>query len=191
MQKPLSGMTIAVLIANGFDETPFISMQRRLQETGATLKIISSNQGLVNGWSQGGWGHNYAVDAQLNTALGVDYDALVIPGGERSLEKLKTTAHTRRFIGSFMSADKPVAVMGDALDIMAHAEQLDGRTVSGDTVMKDLAVRSASQWNDEGMMLDQALLTGKCDSESLNGYIDSMIALFTEHTDHNLMDQAA
>lgn len=160
------GTKVAVLVANGFDENNFLSAQKILQETGACVKIISTNQGLVNGWSahEGveGWGHNYAVDAQLNTALGADYDMLVIPGGQRSLDKLKMTAHTRRFIGSFMTANKPVAVMGDALDIMDHVQVTGGREVSA---------------ADEPCQLDHNLLTGQCDdaySEMMGMLISNM-----------------
>lgn len=154
---------VAVLVANGFNENNFLKAQKMLNDMGATVKIISMNQGLVNGWhmmdASEGWGHNYAVDTQLNAALGVDYDALVIPGGMRSMEKLKMTAHTRRFIGSFMGANKPVAVMGDALDIMDHVQMTEGREVA------DM---------DSPAMMDGNMLTGRCD----DSYMDMMMTLF-------------
>ena len=128
------------------------------------------NQGLVNGWNEEaeGWGHNYAVDTQLNSALGVDYDGLIIPGGKRSIDKMKMTAHTRRFISSFMSSNKPVAVMDDAMDIMDHAQAVEGYNVA---------------MADESAVMDRNLLTGKCD----DAYLEMMGALFTLEN----MDQAA
>lgn len=188
MQKPLVGTKIAVLVANGFEENHFITVQRHFLEMGAALKIVSTNQGLVNGWDGASWGHNFAVDAQLNTALGVDYSGLIIPGGSRSIEKLKTTAHTRRFIGSFMAAHKPVAVMGDALQLMAFSEQLDGLTVSGDDAMRDMAVQAGAKWNDEAMFQDGTVLTGQCDMTSMDDYIIMMKDIFLNNTD---MEQAA
>ena len=99
----------------------------------------------MNGWEGSGWGHNYAVDAPLNMALGVDYAALIIPGGQRSIEKLKLTAHTRRFIGSFMAADKPVAVMGDAMMLMAMAEQVIDRKVAGPDECRSICEESGAE----------------------------------------------
>lgn len=165
------GTKVAVLVANGFDESNFLAVQKFLQELDVSVNVVSTNQGLVNGWneSDNGWGHNYAVDAQLNAALGADYDAMVIPGGQRSLDKLKMTAHTRRFIGSFMSADKPVAVMGDALDIMGHVQMTGGRKVSA---------------ADEAPQMDGNLLTGQCD----DAYFAMMAELFANHED---IEQAA
>ncbi len=188
MIKPLTGTKIAVLVANGFDEDNFISVQKVMQEMGATMRIISTNQGLVNGWDGSGWGHNYAVDAPLNTALGVDYTALIIPGGQRSIEKLKLTAHTRRFIGSFMAAKKAVAVMGDAVQMLAHAEQLDGREISGPAECREICTQQGALWSEESVCLDDMMLTGACDVDSKDEYFAAMSELFMQNQD---MDQAA
>lgn len=127
--KSLTGQKIAILAANGFDEADMIAAQRALVAAGATMRLVSSDNGLVNGWDGKGWGHNFPVDAALNTALGVDFDGLVIVGGQRSFDKLKMTAHTKRFIGSFMLAQKPVVAFGDAANVLMEAEQRDADTV--------------------------------------------------------------
>jgi len=156
--KSFSGYKIAVLASNGFDEVQFLAVQKQIQEMGAQMVLVSSNQGLVNGWNGSGWGHNYAVDVPLNTALGVDYDAVVVIGGERSLEKLKLTAHTRRFIGSFMGFERPVCLMADAAYLMRDLEISEGQKVS-DT---------------EAVCLDGAVLSGSCTSETLAEYMIAM-----------------
>lgn len=158
--KALAGMKIAVLVANGFDEKTFLTAQKTVQELGATMKIISTNQGLVNGWNGTNWGHNYAVDASLNTALGVDYDAIIIPGGTRSMDKLKMTAHTRRFISSFMAAKKPVIAFADSMMLMAHADQIQGRTVSGMEETRNMAEQAGATWSQDDVCMDGNLLSG-------------------------------
>ena len=180
MMKPLTGTKVAVLVANGFDEQNFLSAQKMLIEMGATMRLVSSNQGLVNGWDGSGWGHNYAVDEALNTALGADYAAVVIPGGQRSIEKLKLTAHTRRFIGSFMASNKPVAVMGDAVMLMALTEQISNRQVTGKMECKEMAEQSGAMWNDAGVVLDGNLLTGGSDADTQDEYFSTMRDLFMQ-----------
>lgn len=190
MMKPLTGIKIAVLVANGFNEQNFLSAQKMMQEMGATMRVISTNQGLVNGWEGSAWGHNYAVDAQLNTALGVDYEALIIPGGKRSHDKLKMTAHTRRFIGSFMAGSKPVALMDDAIMLAAEAEQLDGKTVSGPDESREIATQMGATWSEEPMIIDGTLLTGQCDATNQANYLAMMGAMFVEMSNVD-MDEAA
>ncbi|MDB5491173.1 MAG: ThiJ/PfpI family protein [Micavibrio sp.] len=120
MSKFLTGTKIAILVANGFEQNDFTQSQRALLAAGATLKVISPDQGLVNGWEGSSWGHHFAVDQTLSTSLGADFDMLVIPGGERSLNKLKTTAHTKRLISSVMNANKPVVLFNDASSLLEH-----------------------------------------------------------------------
>ena len=164
------GAKVAVLVANGFNENHFISLQKIMIETGCQVKIISMNQGLVNGWNEedNSWGHNYAVDTQLNGALGVDYDGLIIPGGQRSLDKLKMTAHTRRFVTSFMNMKKPVCVMADAYDVMVHTQMVDSHPIAND---------------DKPAQMVDMVVSGKCDDE----FYGMMMALFSEDN----MNQAA
>ena len=49
MDQPLAGKTIAILVANGFEEVEMTEAQRALLKTGAILRTISPEQGLVNG----------------------------------------------------------------------------------------------------------------------------------------------
>ncbi len=180
MAKPLQSQKIAVLMSNGFNENEFLSIQKAMIEQGASLRIISTDSGLVNGWDGKGWGHNFAVDAPLNTALGIDYDAVIIPGGQRSLDKLKLTAHSRRFIGSFLAAMKPVICMGDAVQLLAHTDHAAGKTISGPAEKKAVLETAGATWSDEALQIDGTLLTGDVDGEKLQAYVAAAIDLIVQ-----------
>ena len=47
----LSGKTIAIMVAGGFDETGFIAIQRAMINAEAKLKMISREAGLTNAWN--------------------------------------------------------------------------------------------------------------------------------------------
>lgn len=160
MRKPLIGEKIAVLVANGFCEKDLTALQRALQPLGATMRIISMDHGLVNSWNDGAWGLNFAADSALSAALAADFSMLLIPGGSRSIEKLKLTAHTRRFIGGFADTGKPVVVCREALDLLIFADKLAGRTVSGLETLKDAAVQAGATWADAPFTIDNNLMTG-------------------------------
>ncbi len=189
MAKALQSQKIAVLMSNGFNETDFLSIQKAMIEQGASLRIISTDNGLVNGWDGKGWGHNFAVDAQLNTALGIDYDALIIPGGQRSLDKLKMTAHSRRFIGSFFAAMKPVVCMGDAVQLLAHTDHVSGKTVAGPQDKKAVVETAGATWSDETMMQDDNLLTGDVEGDKMVAYVAAAVEMMVANTDS--LQQAA
>lgn len=137
MNKPLTGLKIAALAANGFQEDHLISMQKILRDSGAVLKIVSTDSGLISGMTDAGWGHSHAVDEQLNVALGVDYSAVIVLGGENSHMKFKKTAHTKRFIGSFQAAQKPVIVLGNAIELLDFTSQMNDSVMAVDEISDD------------------------------------------------------
>lgn len=189
MAKALQSQKIAVLISNGFSENEFLTIQKAMIEQGASLRIVSTDSGLVNGWDGKGWGHNFAIDAQLNTALGIDYDALIVPGGQRSLDKLKLTAHSRRFIGSFIAAMKPVVCMGDAVQLLAQADHVAGKTVTGPEAKKGMVEAAGGTWADKDMAQDGMLLTGDVEGEKLASFVAASIELMLQNA--GTMKQAA
>ena len=110
----LSGKTIAIMVASGFDETGFIAIQRAMMVAGAKLKILSREAGLTNAWNGSGWGMSYPADATLSTALAIDYDGLIIPAGKRHIDTLENEAHAKRVLRAFLREDMPVLLQGDA-----------------------------------------------------------------------------
>jgi protease I len=160
MNKALLGEKIAVLIANGFCEHDLTETQKSLQKYGANVRIVSMDQGLVHSWNGENWGLHYAADTTLNTALAADYSILVIPGGQRSIEKLKLTAHTKRFIGGFLNAHKPVIAFDEALELLVFCEKVEGRTVTGPDALEDAVVKGGGQWLNKPYAMDGSLMTG-------------------------------
>lgn len=189
MAKALQSQKIAVLMSNGFNETDFLMIQKAMIDQGASLRIVSTDSGLVNGWDGKGWGHNFAIDAQLNTALGIDYDALIIPGGQRSLDKLKLTAHSRRFVGSFLAAMKPVICMGDAVQLLAHTDHVSGKTVSGPEAKKGMVETAGATYSPEAVSIEGTLLTGDTEGEKLNTYVTAAVDMMVQTA--QTMKQAA
>ena len=179
--KVLSGSKIAILVANGCTEQDMTEAQRALIEAGATTKIISPDAGLVNGWAGDHWGHHYAVDAALATALSGDYDMLVVPGGQRSLDKLKLTAHTKRFVNGFLVSDKPVVMYGDALHLLITSDNVRGRTVAGPENMKDVVTQAGGNWSDATPVRDNMLITGAADEATRKALVTEMVDFFAEH----------
>lgn len=188
MTKALLGQKLAVLVANGFCEKDLTEMQRALLKTGANVRIIGMDQGLVNSWNENGWGLNFAADQMLSEALGANFSMLVIPGGQRSVDKLKLTAHTRRFIGSFLDARKPVVAFDQAVELVAFAQRISGRTVTGPDNLKDEAVKVGAVWVEESFVIDGNLMTG---GEATGPRAEFIAAALEFLTDSVSIDKAA
>lgn len=177
METSLANKKVAVIVANGFAETQMTSPQRALIEAGAKVKVISPEQGLVNGWHETAWGHYFPVDEPIDSALGADFDMLLLPGGKRSIAKLAQTQHTARIVKSFFDAGKPVAAIGDGVGVLALAEKAEGRRVTAaEEVVENLKAGGATVVEDE-LVHDGNLLTAR-GADALDGFVDAMLTHF-------------
>lgn len=159
MNKPLAGKKFAILAANGFEEVQFVALQKELLALGATTRIVSNGQGLVNGWTATGWGMNFPVDAQLTDAMAADFDGCIVPDGERSTMKLRETAHTKRLLNHFIEADKPVIAVGEGAALLALTRCMEGRTVAAPAAHHEALAAAGATVVEDVLAADGALLT--------------------------------
>jgi protease I len=74
-------------------------------------------------------GHNFALNATFDQIKPEDYDALVIPGG-RAPEYLRLNARVIQIVHHFSKANKPIAAVCHAAQILAAADVLQGKKCS-------------------------------------------------------------
>lgn len=177
MDKPLAGKNVAILIANGFDEIVMTDAQRALLAAGATVKTISPENGLANGWHGTGWGHYFPVDKAIAEALSADFDMLIVPDGARSILKLSGTAHSKRIVRGFLDADKPVALKGAAVELLSLSERAQGRTVAVEGELAGKLTEAGAKVSGEAQTLDNQLLTATEAAETA-AFVAAVIELF-------------
>ncbi len=167
-------------MANGFNEAEVLLSMRALAETGATLHLVAPETGLVQGWSGQGFGHSHAVDVPLANALAADYSLMLVPSGGRAMDKLKTNAHTARFIKGFMSYGNPAAFLGDAVQILAHLGVASGRTVTGPATQEAALVAAGATWvTGPSPHVDGQILTACIDGpEGIKAVMSAVVAHF-------------
>jgi len=74
-------------------------------------------------------GHNFALNATFNDVDPNQYDALVLPGG-RAPEYLRLNQKVIAMVRHFFDANKPVAAICHAAQLLAAADVLKGRKCS-------------------------------------------------------------
>lgn len=193
MQKKLAGMKAAILVANGFNETEMTVFQRGMMEAGAFPKIVSVENSLANGWQGAGWGHYFAVDCPLPDALSADFDLLIIPGGQRSIDKLKLTAHTKRFIGGFLAAMKPVMLIGEAPLLLACTGQAQGLMMTSAPEIKAALTEAGAVWSENQPTIHNSVIsTGAgLDAAALAEQVQTLVNFVVEQSDSGMEQQAA
>jgi protease I len=187
MDYQLKGFSVAIMVASGFEELEMTEPQRALLKAGATIKTISTDQGLANGWHGKGWGHFFPIDLQIGEVLGADFNALLLPGGERSIVKLTLNPHVKRIVGHFLDAGKPLAAIDHGVGLLPLARRLKNRTLTAPPTLTETLTAAGATWLDEAVVVDGPLVTAR-DAEALPEFIEQFLKLFSET---NLLKKAA
>lgn len=177
-EQQLANKRIMILVSNGVDESVMSLVQREMLKTGATIKTVGTESGLVNSWNDNAWGLYFPVDQQIGQTLGSDFDCLIVPSGTRSVQKLSTTPHSERIISSFITAGKQMAFMGNAVELLVKTGLASGWNVTGPESVHQVMTGAGAKWTGETTCTHNALLTGAC--EDVEGFIQAMIAHFAQ-----------
>ena len=113
---------IALIAASGVSETEMTAIQRALANKKWRAFVISPETGLIHSWADGAWGHCYPADGKIETSLGSDYDMLILPGGQRHVDKLMANAHTKRILTAMMAMRKPIVALADGNRLLVENE---------------------------------------------------------------------
>jgi protease I len=173
-EKRLSGKKVAIIVANGFQETHMTEVQKTLTQEGAASSVISNEVGVVNGWHEDSWGHNFFVDSGLNKVLPSQYDALLVPGGERSLQSLGMNAHAKRILKGMVDSGKPVGLLGRGATLLVAAECAAGRAVTGNAVIEDAMSQAGAVWKNDPVVVDGAVFSS-AGTDALEAFADAFV----------------
>jgi len=176
--KSLTGKKIIVLVSNGVDEAVMSMVQREMIKTGATIKTVGTESGLVNSWNNNQWGLYFPVDQQIGQTLGADFDAIIVPSGSRGIQKLSTNAHSERILASFLTAGKPMVFMGGAVELLAKTSLANGLTVSGPEASEQVMTAAGAKWDAEAECVSGNVMSGEC--EDIGAFISNMIAFIAQ-----------
>lgn len=96
---------IAVLAADGFSMNDYKTMKKALEKENAMVKIIAPHGGTVTCDED----MEHKVDAAIMTTESVLFDAIYIPGGKKSIDKLLEESKYKKFINEAFKHCKAIA----------------------------------------------------------------------------------
>lgn len=177
--KKLEGVKVAVLAASGFEYNELTKPRMALDEAGAETFIISTKAGRITGWANSDWGDSVAVDMTLDEASAFDFDALFIPGGVMSPDKLRMDKTVIKFVKTFVDAGKPIASICHGPQVLTETGMLDGRTMTSWPSLKTDFENAGANWVDEEVVSDNGLVTSRM-PEDIPAFNKKMIDEFSE-----------
>lgn len=179
MSKPLDGLRIAILAADGFEQVELTHPRRALEHAGATVEIISLRRGKIMGMNLLLPGKRVRVDRTLNEANPAQYAALLLPGGFVNPDMLRQSEQARRFVQAFEQAHKPIAVICHAPWLLVSAGLVRGRRLAAWPGIQDDIVNAGGTWLDEPLVRDGNWVSSR-GPQDLIQFNRGMVQLFAE-----------
>lgn len=155
------GRRVAVLVADGFEQVELASPADALRRAGARPEIVSLHRGKVKGWKHTAWGDEFEVDRIVDEASPDDYDALLLPGGVMSPDRLRTEPEVQRFVRAFFEQGKPVAAICHGPWTLIDAGVVEGRTMTSYRSIRTDLLNAGANWVDREVVVDQGLVTSR------------------------------
>lgn len=133
----IKGRKVAIMIDEGFDYQAVMAIKEMVSENNAMAEIISKFHGAISSAS----GETLETDQSHVSTASVVYDALFLPGGKASVDRMKKQGDVIHFINEMYKHCKPIAAMGDAVELLAISS-IEGPEVAAENgfVVESLGV---------------------------------------------------
>ena len=157
----LTGKKIAILAAEGFEQSELLEPRRALDEAGAVTRIVSPAKGEVQGWKHFDKVERVPVDVSLDDADASEFDALLLPGGVANPDQLRMLPKAVAFVRSFVEAKKPIAAICHGPWTLIEAGAVDGRKMTSWPSIRTDLENAGADWVDQEVVSDGGLVTSR------------------------------
>lgn len=153
----LEGRNIAILAEDLYEDLELWYPYYRLQEAGATVKVIGSGRAETHTSK-----HGYPVkpDLSVEQARVEDFDAVVIPGGY-SPDLMRRKPEMVAFVRDMDAQGKTVAAICHAGWMLVSAGIVKGRRATCFMSIKDDLLAAGADYWDEPVVVDGNLVTSR------------------------------
>lgn len=180
MGGELKGIKVAILVADGFEQVELTEPRQALDKAGAKTAIVSPSETEVQGWNHDEKADKFAVDEPLAHARSDDYDALLLPGGVRNPDQLRTMTRALEFVRGFVASGKPVAAICHAPWTLIEADVVKGRKVTSWPSLETDLRNAGAEWVDREVVVDHGLVSSR-KPDDIPAFNQKMIEVFSLH----------
>jgi protease I len=121
---------ILIVATDGFEESELFGPRKILIDRGADVRLASREPRPIQATVHDDPGKTIRPDMVIEDASAADFDALILPGGVRNPDALRTNKAAIALIRAFAEAGKPVAAICHGPWLLVEADLVRGRTVT-------------------------------------------------------------
>ena len=152
---------ILILATDGFEESELFGPREILMQRGARVSLASPTRAPIQATVMDDPGKTIRPDLTVDEAEADAFDALLLPGGVRNPDTLRTNVSAIKLIRAFAEAGKPVAAICHGPWLLVEADVLRGRRATcWPSIRTDLA-NAGAILADEPAVTDGNIVTSR------------------------------
>lgn len=177
--KQLDGVRVAILVADGFEQSEMEKPRMAMNEEGAETTLVSPVS-RPKSWAGKDWGKTFSADVPLDAANADDFDALILPGGVHNPDTLRTIPAAVAFVKAFFDAGKPVAAICHGPWTIVEAGAAKNKRMTSWPSLKTDLTNAGAHWVNEEVVVDGNLITSR-KPDDIPAFNREAIKLFASH----------
>jgi protease I len=179
MERNVKGLRVAILAADGFEQSELFDPKKALEDAGAETDVVSPRPDEIRGWKHDDWGKKIGVDVLVEHADADRYDALLLPGGVMNPDRLRMNPAAVAFVRRFVEAGKPIAAICHGPWTLIEAGAVRGRRMTSWPSLRTDLRNAGAEWVDEEVVVDDGLVTSR-KPDDLPAFERKMLEEFAE-----------
>ena len=170
---------VLIVATDGFEDWELFGPRQILQERGADVVLASLKLDPIHGTVHDDPSRTIRPDLTIDDARADDFDALVLPGGVRNPDQLRTHENVIRLIKAFARAGKPIGAICHAPWLLVEADVVRDLTITSWPSLQTDVRNAGGTWVDQEVVTEQGVVTSR-KPDDIPAFSSKMIEEFAE-----------
>jgi protease I len=183
----ISESRVLIVASDGFEEWELFGPLEMLRRRGAEVVLAAPKLEPIQATVHDDPGKTIRPDLTIDQASADDFDALILPGGVRNPDHLRTNAKAIELIRDFAAQGKAVAAICHGPWLLVEADLLRGRTAtSWPSIRTDLR-NAGAKLVDQAVVVDGNIVTSR-KPDDVEAFTNAVIDLIETAPDVTELD---
>ena len=165
-----------IVATDGFEESELFGPREILLERGADVKLASPDLKPIQATVHDDPGKTIRPDMTIEQAHADDFDALILPGGVRNPDQLRTNKAAIDLIRAFANSGKPVAAICHGPWLLVEADLLRGKSATSWPSIRTDLKNAGANVVEQAAVTDGNIVTSRKPGD-VTAFTEAVIAL--------------
>jgi protease I len=172
----ISNSRVLIVATDGFEESELFGPREILLERGADVRLASPDLKPIQATVHDDPGKTIRPDMTIEQASADDFDALILPGGVRNPDQLRTNNAAIGLIRAFADAGKPVAAICHGPWLLVEADLLRGKSATSWPSIRTDLKNAGANVVEQAAVTDGNIVTSRNPGD-VTAFTEAVIAL--------------